>query len=144
VSAENVELVRRWLRAISTSSTPDAGAGFWAADADYYPVRGFPESRPCHGVQQIVQFNLTFREAWSRYERAVRELIEVGDDRVLACTTLRADGRESGVRLESDLYSCVWLRDGLFSRVEDHLTLAGALRALGLEGETLEAAGLGR
>jgi hypothetical protein len=59
----------------------------------------------------------------------IRELVEVGDDRVLACTTLRAEGRSSGVTLEGDLYQCYWLRHGRFFRVEDHLTLTGALHA---------------
>ena len=66
----------------------------------------------------------------------------VRDDRVPVCATARAEGRESGVKLEGDLYHCVWLRHGRFYRWEDHLTLKGALRALGLQGETLEAAGL--
>jgi hypothetical protein len=72
----------------------------------------------------------------------VKKLIPVNDDRVLVHLSLRAEGRESGVKLEGDLYQCVWLRHGHFFRWEDHLTLKGALRALGLTGETLEAAGL--
>jgi hypothetical protein len=46
------------------------------------------------------------------------------------------------VGLEGDLYQAYWLRHGRFIRVEDHLTAKGALHALGLTGETLEAAGL--
>jgi hypothetical protein len=41
-----------------------------------------------------------------------------------------------------ELFQCYWLRHGRVFRQEDHLTLPGALRALGLEGDTLEAAGL--
>jgi hypothetical protein len=44
--------------------------------------------------------------------------------------------------LEGDIYHCVWLRHGRFLRMEDHLTLRGALDALGLKGDTLQAAGL--
>jgi hypothetical protein len=55
---------------------------------------------------------------------------------------LRGEGRGSGIRLEGDVFQCYWLRHGRFFRVEDHLTLRGALHALGLQGETLEAAGL--
>jgi hypothetical protein len=55
---------------------------------------------------------------------------------------MRAEGRTSGLALEGDLYKCFWLRNGRFFRVEDHLTLAGALHALGLTGDSLEAAGL--
>ena len=44
--------------------------------------------------------------------------------------------------MEGDLYQCAWLRHGLIFRWEDHLTLKGALHALGLHGETLNQAGL--
>jgi hypothetical protein len=46
------------------------------------------------------------------------------------------------VKLDGDIYHCAWLRQGRFFRWEDHLSLKGALRALGLSGETLEAVGL--
>jgi len=46
------------------------------------------------------------------------------------------------VKLDGDLYHCFWLRHQRIFRVEDHLTLTGALRALGLSGDSLEAAGL--
>jgi hypothetical protein len=139
-----VEIVRRWLN--NMSSIPDeariSAVDYWDADGDYYPVRKFPEARPCHGLEEIGQFTAGYVEAWSRYDYGFQEVIEVGDDRVLVCATLRAEGRGSGMKLEGDLYHCMWLRHGRFFRVEDHLTLKGALHALGFEGETLEAAGL--
>ena len=46
------------------------------------------------------------------------------------------------MKLEGELYQCLWLRHGRLFRVEDHLASSGALHALGLTGETLEAAGL--
>jgi hypothetical protein len=64
------------------------------------------------------------------------------DEVGLVCASLRGEGRGSGARLEGDIYQCVWLRHGRLLRVEDHLTLSGALHALGLVGGTLEAAGL--
>jgi hypothetical protein len=72
----------------------------------------------------------------------VNEARAIGDDRVLVHGEIRPEGRASGVALEGDTYSCFWLRNGRFFRVEGHLTLAGALRALGLSGDSLEAAGL--
>ena len=73
---------------------------------------------------------------------AARWLVAVGDDRVLACVKLLWEGRGSGITLAGEIYYCYWLRHGRFFRVEDHLTLSGALHALGLQGETLEAVGL--
>jgi ketosteroid isomerase-like protein len=144
VSADNVELARRWHAALSAGPEEAlaAIAELWDADADYYPVRKFPEARPCHGQEEVSHFVARYLEAFSRSEWAIRDAIEVGDDRVLVYTSLRAAGRESGVKLEGDLYQCYWLRHGRFFRVEDHLTLRGALHALGLQGETLEASGL--
>ena len=145
MSQESVELVRGYLGALGTLTPEDISQHvprFWEADGDLYPVGKFPEARSCHGVEEIARFLTEYRDAWDRYEMEVKKLIPVGDDRVLVHLALRAEGRESGVRLEGDLYQCVWLRLGHFLRWEDHLTLKGALRALGLSGETLEAAGL--
>ena len=137
-------MVRRWLAALgaSTAEVRAAIAELWDDDADFYPVRKFPEARPCHGPQELWQFLGPYLDAFSDTDWAIRELIAVGDDRVFTCVNLHAEGRGSGMKLEGDLYECFWLRHGRFFRVEDHLTLSGALRALGLEGETLEAAGL--
>jgi hypothetical protein len=143
VSTDNTERVRRYYTAMSAAAgVPAAIAEFWAPDADYYPVRKFPEARPCHGRQEVSSFLTHYLEAFSVYEWAIHDLIAVGDDRVLAYTDIRAEGRGSGVKLEGGLYQCYWLRHGHFFRVEDHLTLKGVLHALGLQGETLEAAGL--
>ena len=141
MATENEEVVRRAI----ASTNPTQGtfaAEFWDADADYYPARKFPEAQPCHGLEEIKQFMVRFREMWSSFEWAVQEVIDIGDERALAHMTLHAEGRESRVNLEGDIYQCYWLRHGRFLRVEDHLTLKGALHALGLKVETIEAAGL--
>jgi ketosteroid isomerase-like protein len=144
VSAENVEVVHRALAAISAGPEEilATAAEFWDSDADYYPARKFPEAQPSHGLQEIGQSLTRIRETWAKYEWVVQELIEVSDDRVLAWSNLQAQGRESGMNVEGDVYQCIWLRRGRLLRVEDHLTLKGALHAFGLEGDTLEAAGL--
>jgi hypothetical protein len=100
------------------------------------------DTKPCHGREEFSRFLAAWLEAWSRMEWAVQDLTEVGDDRVLVCANLRAEGRGSGMKLEGPLYQCEWLRHGRLFRIEDHLTLRGALHALGLEGATLEAVGL--
>jgi len=143
MAGENEAVVRRWLEGLSARSQEPARlvAEFWDAEGDYYPARKFPEARPCHGADEVARFLANYVEAW-RYDYAITELVGVGDDRVLACATLRAEGRGSGMKLEGDIYHCVWLRHGRFLRVEDHLTLSRALYALGLEGDTLQAAGL--
>jgi hypothetical protein len=141
LSATNLEIVRRWLE-VMLPGQAQAVAQFFDADADYYPVRKFPEARPCHGHDEVVRFLVGYLAAWSSYQYAVTQLVDVGDDRVLACGRVHAEGHGSGMIIEGDLYHCIWLRHGRFFRVEDHLTMKGALYALGLKGETLEAVGL--
>jgi ketosteroid isomerase-like protein len=147
MSQENVEVVRRFVEAYGRGDLAPSDWGrfasdFFEPDADYYPVRKFPEARPRHGIEEIVRFLADYRDAWDRYEFVVKKLIPVGDDRVLVHIAIKAEGRESGVKLDGDLFQCAWVRHGRFFRWEDHLSVKGALRALGLSVETLEAAGL--
>ena len=137
---ENVEIVRRWLATVSRG-TEEALASlpeFCDPDIDYYPVRKFPEATPCHGLDELSRFLAQYLDAW-RVESVIQDLIEVGDERVLARGILHTEGRGSGVKLKGVLHQCFWLRNGRVFRQEDHLTLRGALDALGLEGGTLEA-----
>jgi len=144
MSSENVERVRRWHAALNAG--PEAirasVAELFDREIDYYPVRKFPEAAPCHSRDELSRFVTQFADAYRLPEWVLRDVIDVGGDRLLSRTTLRAEGRGSGMRLEGDVYHCYWLRHGRFFRVEDHLTLRGALHAFGFDAETLEGAGL--
>jgi len=147
MSQENVEVARRYLE--RTEEGMWGGEviealvnDFWEPDGDYYPIRGFPEAKPCHGREEIVRFFTAFYPAWEDYRYVVKDATAIGDDRVLVYGAIRAEGRASGVALEGDTYHCFWVRHGRFIRAEDHLTAKGALHALGLSGDSLEAAGL--
>ncbi len=146
MSEENADIAWRYLES-TKEGTRGAEAiealvdEFWEPDGDYYPIRGFPEARPCHGREEIVRFLTELFPAWEDYAYVIKDATPIGDDRVLVHGEIQAEGRASGVALGGDAYHCFWLRHGRFIRAEDHLTLKGALRALGLDGETLETAG---
>jgi len=145
MSQENLEVVRRWhttMTNIDPGGIAEVVAELWDVDADYYPVRKWPEARPCHGQEAVAEFMSETAEALSRMESKVRWLIPLDDCRVLGCVELRWEGRGSGINLEGTIYYAYWLRHGHLLRLEDHLSLGGALRGLGLEGDTLEAVGL--
>ena|SRR5215207_392611 len=145
MSQENVEVARRYLERTEEWGGEVIEAlvnDFWEPDGDYYPIRGFPEAKPCHGREEIVRFFTAFYPAWEDYRYVVKDATAIGDDRVLVYGAIRAEGRASGVALEGDTYHCFWVRHGRFIRAEDHLTAKGALHALGLSGDSLEAAGL--
>ena len=144
MSEENVEVVRRYYLdglAEAAADLPAWAAEFWEPDGDYYPIRGFPEARPCHGREEIAAFMAEVLEPWD-VRIAIEDARAIGDDRVVVHARMWVEGRGSGIALEGETFHCCWLRHGRFIRVEDHLTPKGALHALGLSGETLEAAGL--
>jgi hypothetical protein len=144
MSRENAEAVRCALERFPQDPDqlrawlPD----FWEPDADYYPVRKWPESRPCHGIEEIERFMARFIAAWDHWEMEALEVTAVGTTCVLARESVVAEGRGSGLALNGDLYQCSWMRRGRYLRVEDHLTLDGAVGALGVDAEALEAVGV--
>ena len=143
MSAHEPDVVKRWFAAVS--GTPEEAAAaveeFWDEHSDYYPVRKFPEAEPCHGPAEVGRFLLRMKGAFARSRWDPQEVDEAGEGRVLARVTLSAEGRDSGASLEGDHYSCFWLRGGRFFRVEDHLTLQGALEALDLREPPGDSAG---
>ena len=137
MSQENVEVVRRCYEELphAQERLSDFIASYWEPDGDYYPVRKFPESRPCHGHGEIVAFLTDYLTACESYEYESVAVTAIGEDRVLVHGRIATTGRESSMALEGDLYISSWLRHGRFIRVEDHLTEKGALYALGMSGD---------
>ncbi len=144
MSRENVEAVRRALEQFPQrlDELHYWLPKFWDPDGDFYPVPKFPESRPCHGIEDIERFMAGFIGAWDRWETEVLQITAVGPTCVLARVHVVAEGLESGLALNGDLYECSWLRRCRYLRVEHHLTPEGAVTALGLDAEALEAVGL--
>jgi hypothetical protein len=139
VSGQNVDTVRSVLEQWRTGATEEI-LRHWEPDADYYPVRKFPEARPCHGLDEIGQFFDGFADGWETFEFVPFSVIPVGDDKVFVQATIKAVARDTSLALEGDLFHSIWLRHDRILRWEDHLTEAGAVRALGLEGSTIESA----
>lgn len=149
MSGNNVEVVRRAMKAfrwgpegLTPQQIHDLTDEFWDPDADYYPSRKFPESRPCHGRAEIMHFFSEYHRAWERIEVEALALVPVGEDRVLTHVILSGEGRGSGLELRANLYQSIWVRHGRILREEDHFTAEAALRAFGLDERGPEAAGL--
>ncbi len=135
---ENVETVTRMTEAVRSfwageGSWMEAVGRFFDRDVDYYPVRKWPESRPCHGLEDLDRFFAGMSEGWGVMDWEILEMKPIADDRVLMHARLKTAGRGSGLELGGDVYFCYWLRNGLVFRQEDHLTETGARRGLGLE-----------
>lgn len=134
---ENTDRVRRWMDKFRLLRTPDgakaAVSESWDTDADYYPVRKFPDARPRHGIDEIAEFMASYAVAWDSYDFGAAKIVPIDDVRVFVETHVTAQSHESPATVGGALYHSAWLRDGRILRWEDHLTEAGALRGLGLE-----------
>lgn len=131
--SENAELVRRWLAAMTGGVDVALAAlpALMTEDFEHHPARKFPDSRPSRSRDDFADWCRWFFDAFSFNDWSVNELTPVGDDRILARVVLRAAGTGSGIVTEGELFQCYWMRDGRIARIEDHLTLDGASRALG-------------
>jgi SnoaL-like domain len=133
---ENVEIVRGIFEATRAYW---AGAGPWREmvgpffepDLDYYPVRKWPESHVCHGLDEVERFFDNWTEAWAEVDWELLAIEPVADDRVVLRARLVGSGRGSGLEMGGVVHFCYWVRNGRVFRQEDHLTEAGARRALG-------------
>ena len=85
MSQENVEIVGRYLEEMPEATLelgqfPAWVAGFWESDGDDHPVHGFPEARPCHGREEIVNFLAEVRAAWEVWTYVVKDARAIGDN----------------------------------------------------------------
>lgn len=136
----NEEIARRYMEEVPRIAELGRDRGlmrerlerYWEPDGDYYPVRKFPEARPCHGLDAIAEFFAYFLGAWDQYEFEMLDVKAIDDQRVLSHGLMSAQGHESGLGVGGELFPCFWMRRGKFFRVEDHLTRKGAIAALGI------------
>src|SRR5262245_5984970 len=100
MSEENVEIVRRYLKAtevLPPEKVPAWGARFWESDGDYYPAA----TRPCHGWVDVVAFLTGLEEPgalfagsnepWD-YGTVINDARAIGDDRVYVHGQMWAKG----------------------------------------------------
>src|SRR5215207_2931246 len=107
MSQENVEVVRRtWQLWTEGVENGDAGAlravfdeGLLAPDSTFTPVQDVPgaSERTYVGLDGLREFIGAWTEDWTEWRIAVEEVIDAGDDRVVAVGYQSAVGKGSGV-----------------------------------------------
>jgi ketosteroid isomerase-like protein len=129
---ENVEVVRRILDAINRRNI-DAVIESATEDflADWTNSRGLLAG-VYQGRAQARRAFETFLEPWESLRWEPEEVIELGDDRVLAVSRLKMRGRGSGVEVNASGASIWTIRDGMAAAVTLYQSRAEALEAAGL------------
>ena len=128
MSAENVELVR--------SITAEWGQGIYSSAAWAHPdIELVADGGVTRGINEVAKRWAEFLEAWDEFATSAEEILEAGDDRVLALVRFQGRGRGSGTPVAdfsgAQLFT---FRDGKVVRLELFTQRDAALDAAGLEG----------
>jgi|SRR5687767_7308357 ketosteroid isomerase-like protein len=133
MSQENVEIVRQAAAAFNRGDL-DAWWEYLADDIDHRAVEGAPDDPgPIHGKDAVRAYMRDWLDLFDDFRAEPVELIDAGEDRVIAVTRISGRAKLSGV--ETDLtYAAVYtLRDGKIARGREYWTKEQALEAAGLQ-----------
>ena len=134
MAQENVEIVRRGYEAFNRGDI-DAVARLLAPDFEYVASGLVPG---VGGVYRGAEGLRGFLEAfWAEFDDPrieVHELIDAGDQ-VVASTTMRGHGKQSGAETSWDVFQVWTVRDGTAVRGQGFPSRDGALEAVGLPGQ---------
>ena len=130
MSRENVERVRRLFDDFNNGDT----AGFFKwfhPDLAYRNREDEPDVRWYHGLDDFKAYIGTW---WESFEDLRLEADEIRDvrDHVLASTTLRGRGRETGLDVGGRYVFLLRFRDDLIVEGREYATTGEALEAVGL------------
>ena len=132
MSKENVQIVRDAVAAFNRGDL-DAWLEFLSDDIDYRAVEGaLDDAGPIQGKEAMRAFVQDWLDMFDDFRAEPIELIEVGEDKVIAVGRISGRAKLSGV--ETDLtYAELWtIRDGKVARGRQYWTREEALEAAAL------------
>jgi ketosteroid isomerase-like protein len=132
MSQENIEIVRRNYEAFAQDGF-DRWMEHWSDDLDYRPDKdGVDDPGPIHGKsamrKHIGDWIDTFDDFWFQPV----ELIDAGDDTVVAVERFGGRAKLSGVETNQTSGVVFTIREGKIARCREYATRAEALEAAGL------------
>jgi ketosteroid isomerase-like protein len=132
MSQENVQLVKAAFDAWANGGV-DAALDYWSDDLDHRAVEDAIDDRgPIHGKDAMRAYTEDWLETFDDFKTEAVELIDGGEDVVIA--VLRASGRAKQSGVETNLtYAVVYtIREGKIARGREYWTREEALEAAGL------------
>jgi ketosteroid isomerase-like protein len=131
MSRENVEVVAASLRQFKATQRP---TDLMAQDFvwDMRTFRGWPEEEEYRGPDGFMEFFAKWTQAYDEWDMDVEDLVDAGDDRVVA--VVRQGGRLRGADSWVELrFGTVYIVDGgQIRRGQVFMTAQEALEAVGL------------
>ena len=131
MSTKSAEVVRASFTAFADGGL-DALAEFWDVDINWRAIEGAPDDvGEMHGMEAMRRYLGEWIEMFDPNVVA-EELMDVGDDRVVAVQRVTGHAKVSGVPTELRLAVVYTVRDGKIVRGREYLNPEQALRAVGL------------
>ena len=132
MSQENVQTVLDMAAAFNRGDI-DAWVEYWTDDLDYRPVGGAADDPgPIHGKKAFVAYVEDWRDTFEGFRVDPVEVIDGGDDTVVAVVKASGRARLSGVETEVPYAIAYTARDGKIARGREYWTRQEALAAVGL------------
>ena len=140
MSEENVEIVRGVFESFQASvergdfRRPDAiEAGLLDTDFEWVPATEIPTAESYRGLDGFAEFMETWIEDFDRWSIELEELVDAGNDCVVAIARQDATGKGSGAPVELKFGQLYELEAGRVIRIRSFLDPAQAMEAAGLE-----------
>jgi ketosteroid isomerase-like protein len=138
MSQENVEIVRRLFdafneRADEGALNPEDLLEYFTDDIDYRAVEGAPDDHgPVRGKEALRAHFQDWLDTFDNFRQEPAELIDAGDDKVIAVLRISGRARLSGVETHLTYAAHYAFRAGKIARGREYWTRAEALEAAGL------------
>ena len=134
MSQENIERARDAVAAFNRGGDLDAWLDeYWADDVDYRAVEGsLDDHGPIHGKDALRAYVQDWLDMFDDFKMEPAELIDVGEDRVIAVTRISGRAKLSGVETDLTFAVLYTIRDGKVARGREYWTKEQALEAAGL------------
>jgi uncharacterized protein len=132
MSEENVEIVRQMYAAFNRGDL-DAVLEYWTDDIDFRAAEGAPDDHgPIKGKDALRAFQQDWLDTFDDFRAEPVELIEAGEDKVIAVVRISGRAKLSGVETDLTYAELDTLRDGKIARGRQYFTRDEALKAAGL------------
>jgi ketosteroid isomerase-like protein len=132
MSQENVEIVRNLAAAFNRGDL-DAWSEGLADDIDHRAVEGaLDDHGPILGKEALRAYMQDWLDMFDDFRAEPVELIDAGEDRVIAVTRISGRAKLSGVETDLTYAALYTIRDGKVARGREYWTKDQALEAAGL------------
>jgi ketosteroid isomerase-like protein len=132
MSQENVEFLVDYLQR-GTDGGVDAVAEFWDPDITWRPAEGaIDDFGEMHGPEAVRRYIQDWFDMFDDLAVIAEELVDAGDDRVVAVLRMTGRAKLSGIETEIRFSVVYTLRDGKIVHGREYMDKEQALQAVGL------------